>query len=172
MLFRSGTNAIYKMNDSYKEIQTSSVVGTTEAPAALDVGSGGNDTASEVIEEVPTISDEVQTVELPTEEPVVEESVAEEPVVEPTEEPIAEDTVKEEPVVEATEEPVKKEEPAEDASTKETYSSYIVKDGDSLGSIAENVYKSIHFVNRIKEINNISDEDKICVGQKLWLPNQ
>ena len=48
---------------------------------------------------------------------------------------------------------------------------YIVKPGDSLGRISEKIYNSVHYVNMIKELNNIEDVDKIAVGQKILLPD-
>lgn len=52
------------------------------------------------------------------------------------------------------------------------HSFYIVKSGDSLGSIAESIYNSVSYVDDLMEANNISDADKIYEGQKLWLPDK
>ena len=60
----------------------------------------------------------------------------------------------------------------EAVTTFESHSFYIVKPGDTLGSISEKIYNSVHFVDIIKEINNIEDVDRIDVGQKLMLPDE
>ena len=52
------------------------------------------------------------------------------------------------------------------------YSFYIVKEGDNLGKIAENIYKSVKYADKIKELNNLEDADKIMIGQRLWLPDK
>lgn len=52
------------------------------------------------------------------------------------------------------------------------YSFYIVKEGDNLGKIAENIYQSVKYADKIKELNNLEDADKIMIGQRLWLPDK
>lgn len=52
------------------------------------------------------------------------------------------------------------------------YSFYIVKEGDNLGKIAEKIYKSVKYADKIKELNNLEDADKIMIGQRLWLPDK
>ncbi len=52
------------------------------------------------------------------------------------------------------------------------YSFYIVKSGDNLGSISEKIFKSVKYVRKIKELNNLENEDVIYEGQKLWIPEK
>lgn len=52
------------------------------------------------------------------------------------------------------------------------YSFYIVKEGDNLGKIAEKIYQSVKYADKIKELNNLEDADKIMIGQRLWLPDK
>lgn len=70
--------------------------------------------------------------------------------------------------------PAVTETPAEDSAQTMTgpHSFYIVKNGDSLGSIAESIYNSVSYIEVLMEANNISDADKIYEGQKLWLPDK
>lgn len=47
---------------------------------------------------------------------------------------------------------------------------YVVKKGDTLASISKKVYKSTKYISKILEANEIEDQDKIYVGQKLIMP--
>lgn len=47
---------------------------------------------------------------------------------------------------------------------------YTVKTGDSLASISYKLYKTYTYMDEIKKLNNIEDEDKILIGQKLRVP--
>lgn len=47
---------------------------------------------------------------------------------------------------------------------------YTVKAGDSLASISYNLYKTYTYMDEIKKLNSIEDENKILVGQKLRVP--
>ena len=47
---------------------------------------------------------------------------------------------------------------------------YIVKEGDTLSEISYAMYKTMFRVDKIKEANNLEDENKIYVGQKLLIP--
>lgn len=47
---------------------------------------------------------------------------------------------------------------------------YTVKAGDTLASISYKLYKTYTYMDKIKKLNNIEDEDKILVGQKLRVP--
>lgn len=47
---------------------------------------------------------------------------------------------------------------------------YTVKAGDSLAAISFELYHTFSYMDEIKEINGIEDEDKIYEGQKLILP--
>lgn len=64
--------------------------------------------------------------------------------------------------------------PTEKAVTTNTqnYSFYIVKNGDSLSRISEKIFSSIKYVDEIKKLNNIENEDMIYEGQKLWIPDK
>ena len=55
---------------------------------------------------------------------------------------------------------------------EKTYSYYLVKPGDTLGKISEQIYNSVYYVNEIKKLNKIDNEDAIYAGQKLWLPDK
>lgn len=56
-----------------------------------------------------------------------------------------------------------------DSAQKET-KYYIVQKGDTLASISVKFYESVAYMGQIKELNNIENQDKILVGQKLILP--
>lgn len=84
-------------------------------------------------------------------------------------------------VTEHTAAPASKEKPKQEdkktpdskpVSMDKTYSFYIVKPGDTLGSIAENIYHSIYYIDKIRELNSLEDENTIYSGQKLWLPDR
>ncbi|MFU0827694.1 MAG: LysM domain-containing protein [Lachnoclostridium sp.] len=47
---------------------------------------------------------------------------------------------------------------------------YIVQPGDSLAAISFQLYHTFSYMDEIKELNGIEDEDKIYVGQKLIVP--
>jgi nucleoid-associated protein YgaU len=59
------------------------------------------------------------------------------------------------------------EAPATNPDSAETY---VVRDGDSLNSIAQDHYGDASFVGLIAEANNITTRRRIQVGQKLELP--
>lgn len=65
-------------------------------------------------------------------------------------------------------------EPAEKSvtTTTQNYSFYIVKNGDSLSRISEKIFSSVKYVDEIKRLNNIENEDMIYEGQKLLLPDK
>ncbi|MCI8306436.1 MAG: LysM peptidoglycan-binding domain-containing protein [Lachnospiraceae bacterium] len=76
---------------------------------------------------------------------------------------------------ESSEKPKKEDKKTPDSkpvSMDKTYTFYIVKPGDTLGSIAENIYHSIYYIDKIKELNSLEDENTIYSGQKLWLPDR
>lgn len=58
------------------------------------------------------------------------------------------------------------------ATTADSYTFYIVKNGDSLGKISERIYDSVDYVGVIMKANNLEDPDKIYEGQKLWIPDK
>lgn len=66
----------------------------------------------------------------------------------------------------------KKKNESKPVSMDKTYTFYIVKPGDTLGSIAENIYHSINYIDKIRELNSLEDENTIYSGQKLWLPDR
>lgn len=47
---------------------------------------------------------------------------------------------------------------------------YTVKAGDSLAGISYKLYNSANYISKIKELNNIEDENMIYIGQKLIVP--
>ncbi len=47
---------------------------------------------------------------------------------------------------------------------------YTVQAGDSLAGISYKLYDSANYISKIKELNNIDDEDMIYIGQKLKMP--
>jgi LysM repeat protein len=61
-----------------------------------------------------------------------------------------------------------KEESKSDKQTEVKY--YTVKAGDSLLGISHKFYNSANYISKIKELNNIEDENMIYIGQKLILP--
>ena len=87
-------------------------------------------------------------------------------------------------VLEIETEPVKKEEvetlPEENETNEEKEEEevsgvqmeeiYIVKKGDTLASISQEVYGSITYVGEICELNGLTDGNLIFIGQKLLLP--
>lgn len=64
------------------------------------------------------------------------------------------------------------EQPVMSDNTASKYSFYIVKSGDNLGSISEKIFRSVKYVKKIKELNNLENEDMIYEGQKLWIPEK
>lgn len=56
------------------------------------------------------------------------------------------------------------------APASATVKYYTVKAGDSLASISYKLYKTYTYMDKIKKLNNIEDENKILVGQKLRVP--
>ncbi len=162
-----GTTAIYRFNDTAPvnaPVSTVSPVTSveTQIPMAETVAEG------DVMEDEPVMNvTEVTETEVPaTEVPVTETMTTEMPVTEVfvTEVPVTETVATEVPVTEI---------PATEAPAAETATSfYVVKKGDSLGSIAESIFSSVGYVDVIKEINGISDIDVIYEGQKLWIPDK
>lgn len=67
-----------------------------------------------------------------------------------------------------TPEETPKEPESEETQKKVTY--YTVKSGDTLASISMKKYKSFRMVEKIRELNEIDDKDKIYAGQKILLP--
>lgn len=64
-----------------------------------------------------------------------------------------------------------KEEEKEKKEKKEVKNKkYIVKSGDSLATISYNIYGNYNYITKIKEINNIEDENFIIDGQVIILP--
>jgi nucleoid-associated protein YgaU len=55
--------------------------------------------------------------------------------------------------------------------TKQVTKEYVVQQGDTLGTIAKNMYGSVgNNVQRIAEHNRLKSEDSISIGQKLRIP--
>ncbi|SHO53792.1 LysM peptidoglycan-binding domain-containing protein [Anaerocolumna xylanovorans] len=88
----------------------------------------------------------------------------------------AEAEVSEEPTkaAESTPEPTKAAETPKDTKDTKPASAtvkyYTVKAGDSLASISYKLYKTYTYMDEIKKLNKIEDENKILVGQKLRVP--
>jgi len=61
---------------------------------------------------------------------------------------------------------------AKEVISDKTYSFYLVKSGDTLGKISEQIYNSVYYIDEIKKLNGIDNEDAIYAGQKLWLPDR
>jgi LysM repeat protein len=61
-----------------------------------------------------------------------------------------------------------KEEPSQEASATVKY--YTVKSGDSLAGISFKLYNTYSYMEKIKKLNGIEDENKILAGQKLIVP--
>ncbi len=59
---------------------------------------------------------------------------------------------------------------ADDNAAEEEVKYYIVKAGDSLAGISYRLYNSANYISKIKQLNNIEDENMIYIGQKLILP--
>lgn len=75
---------------------------------------------------------------------------------------------------ETTKETVTKdEETTKETESKETSSKpkyHTIKSGDSLISISKKYYNTTDYVDEILKANNIEDQDKILIGQKIILP--
>lgn len=69
-----------------------------------------------------------------------------------------------------TEAEPEEEEEDETVPASATTSTYIVETGDTLAGISWKLYASWNYMSKIKELNNIDDEDMIYVGQKLIVP--
>jgi LysM repeat protein len=57
-----------------------------------------------------------------------------------------------------------------DEGNKEQVKYYTVVSGDSLAGISYKLYHSANYISKIKELNNIEDENLIYIGQKLIIP--
>lgn len=57
-----------------------------------------------------------------------------------------------------------------DTGDKEQVKYYTVVSGDSLAGISYKLYHSANYISKIKELNNIEDENLIYIGQKLIIP--
>lgn len=62
------------------------------------------------------------------------------------------------------------EEPQGDANDREGWTTYIVRSGDTLISIAQEVYDDGTKFNLIAEANGIDQNNKLRVGQELQIP--
>ncbi len=59
---------------------------------------------------------------------------------------------------------------ADSAQTSTQVKYYIVRAGDSLARISHELYNTFSYIDEIKELNGIEDENKIYEGQKLIVP--
>ena len=117
------------------------------------------------VTDMPQATQEVADEVLPTEVPVTENPQPEENIVDET-------SAVTEPPKEKQDKPDKQEESVMSDNTASKYSFYIVKSGDNLGSISEKIFQSVKYVQKIKELNNLEDENVIYEGQKLWIPEK
>lgn len=60
----------------------------------------------------------------------------------------------------------------QDTAAQSSTSEYVVKAGDTLWNIAEQIYSDGQLYSRISRDNNLSNPDKILVGQKLVIGSQ
>ena len=151
-----GTSVIYNQNSHMKPEppQVAEVMQNSDFAGTTEMTQPPIDTPAVVITQEPSV---VQ----PTEQPQIPEQTqmpdhAQTP--EQTESPEIMNAT------EVTEKPV--------MSQTNNYSFYIVKTGDSLSEISEKLFRSIAYVDSIRELNNITDENMIYEGQKLWIPDR
>ncbi|NIA14481.1 MAG: LysM peptidoglycan-binding domain-containing protein [Nitrospiraceae bacterium] len=159
-----------------------------EAPMAAETASEkpvAEEAAAQPPEPAETTSEEPATEEPPAEavpeepaveEPPSEEAPADEPAVEkpPAEAPGALQPAAEEPEPDTAEEPVEAESavtepeiaPAEIDDMTETY---VVKAGDTAHGIARRYGTTVQ---KLVELNNLRDPQKVLLGQKLKVPRQ
>lgn len=82
-----------------------------------------------------------------------------------------EDLEKDEAKDNETAEEVTNVKPEEKETTEETPTRYYtVESGDSLAAISYKLYETYAYMNKIKELNGIEDENKIYAGQKIIVP--
>lgn len=155
-----GTTVIYRNNSKDKNNgEIVSVMNkSTQAPETSYVPN--MPMSAPAVTAVPIISSDVNATDMPV--------VTEAPVV--TEVPV----VTEAPISSGNNDKKNTQKSTEKAATTSTqnYSFYIVKNGDSLSRISEKIFSSIKYVDEIKELNNIENEDMIYEGQKLWIPDK
>lgn len=194
----AGSTAIFNSNsDTGLENMSEAVLSenVTNLPdheqSVLQEGAAGENLAEETVTEKP-LAEETLAEETVTEAPATEEVTeqATEEAAEQAAEEVAEQATlpeesaaqneqssetepefKEQEQSDRQNETKDKEEAVETGSTG-AYSFYIVKAGDNLGSIAENIYNSVKYADKIKELNELEDADKIMIGQKLLLPDK
>ena len=115
--------------------------------------------------EVETISSGIQS---ETNPPNIVNDIIAEKIIEPTIEPTPVPTEVPTQAPTAVPKVTKAPEPTKAASAEVKY--YVVKEGESLAGIAYKLYNSANYINIIKELNGIDNEDKIIIGQKLIIP--
>lgn len=64
----------------------------------------------------------------------------------------------------------KQQQESETAETASKTNYYVIKEGDSLAGISLKLYNSYNYIDEIKKLNNIEDENKIFAGQKIIVP--
>ncbi len=149
-----GTTVIYRNNSKPEnDDELVSVMSEhTQMPAASSVPDlpSGMPQATDV----PIISSEITATDEPS----------------PTESPVVTDS----PAASENNDKNNNPEPVEKSvtTTTQNYSFYIVKNGDSLSRISEKIFSSVKYVDEIKRLNNIENEDMIYEGQKLLLPDK
>ena len=130
-----------------------------ETGAALDETKEGEDKL-----EVEVVPGDVKPLEDASEEDGKQEVIKQED----KQQEDKEETSGEEPAKEATKEEAKPVKGSDQNEKQVNY--YIVVDGDSLAGISYKLYKTYTKVNQIMELNNITNQDLIYVGQKLIVP--
>ena len=130
-----------------------------ETGAALDETKEGEDKL-----EVEVVPGDVKPLEDASEEDGKQEVIKQED----KQQEDKEETSGEEPAKEATKEEAKPVKGSDQNERQVNY--YIVVDGDSLAGISYKLYKTYTKVNQIMELNNITNQDLIYVGQKLIVP--
>ena len=130
-----------------------------EAGAALEEAKEGEDQL-----EVEVVPGDVKPLEDASEEEGKQEAIKQED----KQQEDKEETSGEELANEASNEEAKPVNVSEQNEKQVNY--YIVVDGDSLAGISYKLYKTYTKVNKIMELNNITNQDLIYVGQKLIVP--
>lgn len=171
-----GTTVIYNYNSEQETVKTAAIptkdtqitgepVVKEEAPSEIPV----------VAEVVPSEIPVEAVISVTTENPAAAETAVPTENPAPTENPVPTET----PAPAGNQTPAdnpatdnNKEEQKKAVSSDKTYSYYTVKEGDTLSTIAENIYNSVYYIDKIKELNGIEDEDTIYYGQRLLIPDK
>ena len=146
-----GSSVIYNQNSRIKQ----------EAPQVAEVMQNSGPSSMPEATQIPTET----SAPVLTQPPIITQQAEVPQISDPTNPPVQQTEAPE--IMNATE---VDEKPV--MSQTNNYSFYIVKTGDSLSEISEKLFHSIAYVESIRELNNITDEDMIYEGQKLWIPDR